>query len=133
MNENTQNENTRENNLREKGAAEIKKIGGGLKNQFTGFMDFIRTQGVVGFAVAFIIGGAVSLLVKSGIDNIVNPILGVVLGRAKDLADSFIPFFGAKIMWGKFLNDLVNFLVLAAIIYFGVKKLRLDRLDKPKA
>jgi large conductance mechanosensitive channel len=125
MNENIQN-------IEKKGIEGVKKIGGGLKNQFSGFMDFIRTQGVIGFAVAFILGGAVSLLVKSGIDNIVNPILGVILGRAKDLADSFIPFFGAKIMWGKFVNDLINFFVLTAVVYFGIKKIGLDKLDKPK-
>lgn len=119
-------------NIKEKGVEGVRKIGGGLRGQFTGFIDFIRTQGVVGFAVAFIVGGAVSLLVKSGIDNIVNPVLGIVLGRAKDLADSYIAFFGAKIMWGKFLNDLINFLVLAAVVYFGVKKFGLDKLDKPK-
>jgi large conductance mechanosensitive channel len=125
MNENIQN-------IEKKGVEGVKKIGNGLKGQFSGFMDFIRTQGVIGFAVAFILGGAVSLLVKSGIDNIINPVLGIVLGRAKDLADSFIPFFGAKIMWGKFVNDLINFLILAAVVYFGIKKIGLDKLDKPK-
>jgi large conductance mechanosensitive channel len=118
--------------LEKKGIEEAKKIGGGIKSQLAGFWDFIRTQGVVGVAVAFILGGAISLLVKSGIDNVVNPVLGVVLGRAKDLADSFIPFFGAKIMWGKFVNDFINFLVLAAVVYFGIKKIGLDKLDKPK-
>jgi len=124
------NENIK--NIEQKGIEEAKKIGSGVKNQFTDFMDFIRKQGIIGFAVAFILGGAISLLVKSGIDNVVNPILGVFLGRAKDLADSFIPFFGAKIMWGKFVNDLINFLVLAAVVYFGIKKLGLEKLDKPK-
>lgn len=125
MNENIQN-------LEKKGVEEVKKIGNGVKNQFADFIDFIRKQGIIGFAIAFILGGAISLLVKSGIDNLVNPILGVLLGRAKDLADSYIGFFGAKIMWGKFVNDLINFLVLAILVYFGVKKFHLDKLDKPK-
>jgi large conductance mechanosensitive channel len=125
MNENIQN-------LEKKGVEEVKKIGNGVRNQFSEFIDFIRKQGIVGFAIAFILGGAISVLVASLINNLVNPILGVLLGRAKDLADSYIAFFGAKIMWGKFVNDLINFLVLAAIVYFGVKKMGLDKLDKPK-
>jgi large conductance mechanosensitive channel len=124
------NENIK--NIEKKGVEEVKKIGVGVKNQFSEFIDFIRKQGIVGFAIAFILGGAISVLVASLINNLVNPILGVLLGRAKDLADSYTAFFGAKIMWGKFVNDLINFLVLAAIVYFGVKKLGLDKLDKPK-
>ncbi len=64
--------------------------------------------------------------------NIVNPILGVILGSAKDLAANSINFFGGNIMYGKFLNDLINFIVIALVVYYGVKKLGLDKLDKPK-
>jgi large conductance mechanosensitive channel len=110
----------------------VKKIGIGAKRQFSEFIDFIRRQGIVGFAIAFILGGAISALVASIISNLVNPILGVVLGRAKDMADAYINFFGGKIMYGKLLNDFINFFVLAAVVYFGVKKLGLDKLDKPK-
>lgn len=114
------------------GVEGVKKVGTGIKNQFSDFVDFIRRQGIVGFAVAFILGGAVSALVASIVTNLVNPILGVVLGRAKDLADTYIAFFGAKIMYGKFINDVINFFVIALVVYFGVKKLGLDKLDKPK-
>jgi large conductance mechanosensitive channel len=110
----------------------LRKIGGGVKNQFADFVNFIRTQGVIGFAVAFIIGGAVSALVSSLVINLINPILGVVLGSARDLAANSINFFGGNIMYGKFLNDLINFFVIALVVYFGVKKLHLDKLDKPK-
>jgi large conductance mechanosensitive channel len=119
-------------NIKERGVEGVKKLGGGFKNQITGFIDFIRTQGVVGFAVAFILGGAVSVLVTSLVNNLVNPILGVALGSAKDLAANSLSFFGANIMYGKFLNDLINFFVIAFVVYFGVKKLGLDKLDKPK-
>ena len=110
----------------------VKKVGTGIKNQFSDFIDFIRKQGIVGFAVAFILGGAISALVASIVTNLVNPILGVVLGRAKDLSDTYLAFFGAKVMYGKFINDVINFLVIAFVVYFGVKKLGLDKLDKPK-
>ena len=110
----------------------VKKIGVGTKREFSEFIDFIRRQGIIGLAIAFILGGAISALVASVISNLVNPILGVVLGRAKDMADAYISFFGSKIMYGKLFNDIINFFVLAAVVYFGVKKLGLDKLDKPK-
>lgn len=103
-----------------------------MKNQFNEFVEFIRKQGIVGFAIAFILGGAISALVASIVVNLVNPILGVVLGSAKDLADNYLNFFGGKIMYGKFINDLINFFVIAFVVYFGVKKLGLEKLDKPK-
>ena len=118
--------------LENAGVEGAKKVGAGIKNQFSDFIDFIRSQGIVGFAIAFILGGAISALVASVVTNLVNPVLGVVLGRAKDLADSYIAFFGAKIMYGKFINDVINFLVIALVVYLGVKKLGLDKLDKPK-
>ncbi len=119
-------------NIQEKRVGGIRVIGGGVKNQLTGFFDFIRTQGVVGFAVAFILGGAISTLVTSLVINLVNPVLGVILGSARDLAENSVNFFGGNIMYGKFLNDLINFVVIALVVYFGVKKLGLDKLDKPK-
>lgn len=103
-----------------------------MKKHFADFIDFIRTQGVVGFAVAFILGGAISALVTSLVINLVNPLLGVALGSAKDLAANSWDLFGAHVMYGKFLNDLINFLVIALVVYLGVKKLGLDKLDKPK-
>ena len=110
----------------------VRKVGRSLKNQFTDFVEFIRKQGIIGFAIAFILGGAISVLVASLVSNIVNPILGVLLGKARDMADVYLNFFGGKIMYGKFINDLINFFVIALIVYFGVKKLGLDKLDKPK-
>lgn len=103
-----------------------------MKQQLQGFLDFIRTQGVVGLAVGLILGGAVTTLVTSIVKNLVNPLLGLLLGQAKDLATSSLDILGAKVMYGNFILDLINFIVIALIVYFGVKKLGLDRLDKPK-
>ena len=97
-----------------------------------GFLDFIRTQGVVGFASGFILGGAVSTLVTSFITNIVNPLLSVVLGAAKNLDQYSLAIGPIEIFWGKFTVALVNFLVLALVVYFGIKILRLEKLDKKK-
>lgn len=97
-----------------------------------GFVEFIREQGVIGLAVGFILGGAISKLVASLVNDIVNPIIGIALGAAGDLSKMYIAVGGAKIMWGSFVNAMIDFVVLAGIIYFGVKRLGLDKLDKKK-
>ncbi len=104
-----------------------------VKSQFQGFLDFIRTQGVVGLAVGFILGGAVSTVVKSLVDDIINPILGILLNQAKGLTDMVIKIGEVQIKVGNFINILINFAVISAVVYFGVKILKLDKLDKPKS
>lgn len=103
-----------------------------IKQQLKGFLEFIRTQGVVGLAVGLILGGAVTNLVTSLVKNLVNPLLGLILGQAKNFADMQFRIGGARITYGSFILDLINFIVIAMIVYFGVKKFGLDKLDKPK-
>jgi len=98
-----------------------------------GFLEFIRTQGVVGLAVGFILGGAVSKLVTSLIENIINPVLGVALGAAQGLATANVALGPVMLKWGAFLTTLIDFAVIAGVVYFGVKGLGLEKLDKPKA
>ena len=111
----------------------IAKVG---KSQMKAFSDFIRTQGVVGLAVGLVLGGAVSILVKSLVDNVVMPPLGLLLGSAQGLkglswtmgnTNAGVP---AVLNYGIFLNDFINFVVIALVIYFIVRLLRFDRIDK---
>ena len=97
-----------------------------------GFIEFIREQGVVGLAVGFILGGAVSKVVTSLVTDIINPVLGIILGTMGDLSEAYIPAGNAKIMWGNYVNTSVDFLVIALVVYFGVKIFKLDKLDKKK-
>ena len=97
-----------------------------------GFIEFIREQGVTGLAVGFILGGAVSKLVTSLVNDLVNPLVGVFLGRAGELKKVFFQVGSAKIMWGSFLNSFIDFAIIAFVVYFAVKILKLDKLDKKK-
>jgi large conductance mechanosensitive channel len=97
-----------------------------------GFIEFIRTQGVVGLAVGFILGKAISDVVASIVTDIVNPLIGIVLGRFGELSDLTLKLSTAEITYGKFITILINFIIIAFVVYFGVKKLGLDKLDKPK-
>lgn len=102
-----------------------------MKNKLVGFTDFIREQGVVGLAVGFILGGAVSKIVSSLVENIINPLIGLALGKV-DLADKMIQMGSATLKYGAFISTIVDFIIVAAVIYFGVKALGLDKLDKKK-
>ena len=97
-----------------------------------GFIDFIRERGVVGFAVAFILGGAITKLVASLVTDIVNPILGVVLSKTKSLETMSLKIGQNKVLWGHFVSNCIDFLILALVVYFVVKGLKLEKIDKKK-
>lgn len=113
----------------------IVEVGG---SQLKGFIDFIRLQGVIGLAVGLILGGAASVLVKSLIDNVVMPPVGLLLGSAEGLKGLSITLgetaegLPATLKYGIFLNDLVNFIIIALVVYVTVKILKADKLDKKK-
>jgi large conductance mechanosensitive channel len=94
------------------------------------FMNFVQTQGVVGLAVGLVLGGAVADVVKAIVDDIVNPLVGLLLNSAEGLKAAYFSIGSAKIMYGDLINTLINFVVIAAVIYFGVKKLGLEKMDK---
>jgi len=107
-------------------------------SQIRGFVDFIRTQGVIGLAVGLVLGGAVSVLVKSLVDNVVMPPLGLLLGSAEGIKGLTLEIgrtaAGKPTMWnyGIFINDFINFIVIALVVYLVVHFLKFDRLDKKK-
>lgn len=113
--------------LKEKGSQQLK-----------GFLDFIRSQGVVGLAVGLVLGSSASVLVRSLVDNVVMPPLGLLLGSAEGLKGLIINLGQsasgepAVLAYGVFLNDLINFVTIALVIYFTVKVLKLEKLDKKK-
>lgn len=97
-----------------------------------GFIEFIREQGVMGLAVGFILGGAVSKVVASFVTDIINPILGVLLGMVGGLKDAYFQLGSVRMMWGDFISELIDFTIIALVVYFGVKILRLEKLYKKK-
>lgn len=98
-----------------------------------GFIDFLREQGVIGLAVGFILGGAVSNVVAALVEDIINPIIGLILGGTSALSGMSIHIGSVEIMIGNFIAVLIDFAIVAAVVYFGFKKLGLDKLDKKKA
>lgn len=96
-----------------------------------GFIEFIKSQGVVGLAVGFIMGGSITKLITSFVNDIINPIVGIFIGAA-NLQNSYIQVGRAKIMWGTFVSSLIDFIIIAFIVYFGVKILSFKKSEKEK-
>ena len=96
------------------------------------FLNFIREQGVMGLAIGFILGGAVSKVVASFVEDIINPILGIVLGATGALDTAMLKVGPVEILWGSFVTTLIDFVIIALVIFYGFKFLKLGKLDKKK-
>lgn len=98
---------------------------------FKGFRDFIMRGNVVDLAVAVIIGAAFNQIVNSMVGDVLTPLIGAIFGRP-----DFSGIVIGPIFLGKFINAIVNFLIVAIVIYFGIvvpMKKRQERIDKKKA
>ncbi len=85
-----------------------------------GFKSFIMRGNVVDLAVAVVIGGAFALVVKGLIDGIITPLLAALFGQPNLDSVGAFQLNGADFSIGLVLTPLVNFLFVAAAIYFFV-------------
>lgn len=102
-----------------------------------GFVDFVRSQGVVGLAAGLILGVAAKSLIDSLVNNIFNPLIGLLTGGVSLEHKSLCIKHTAKacetsLGYGRFISDVVSFLIVAAVVYFVIKSLKLDKLDAKK-
>ncbi len=88
---------------------------------FDGFRKFIMRGNVIDLAVAVVIGAAFTLVVNSLVEDIINPMLAAIVGKP-DFSDLTITVRDATIMYGSFITALINFLLVAAAIYFVIIK-----------
>lgn len=88
---------------------------------FDGFKKFIMRGNVIDLAVAVVIGAAFTLVVNSLVDDIINPILAAIVGKP-DFSDLTITLRDSTIMYGSFITAIINFLLVAAAIYFAIVK-----------
>lgn len=97
-----------------------------------GFKAFLKNQGIATLAIGFILGGAISKFVSSLVIDIINPLLNAALGGVDDLANKVIKIGGSTIHYGTFINNGIDFIVLALVVYLGVKLSGMDqeKIDK---
>jgi large conductance mechanosensitive channel len=94
-----------------------------------GFIEFLREKVVVGFAVGFIMGGAVGKLVSALVADIINPLLGLILSRTKNLDAMYFQIASAKIKWGHFLSVLIDFTILSFVVYLLIRAINILKVD----
>jgi large conductance mechanosensitive channel len=82
-----------------------------------GFRDFVLRGNVMDLAVAVIIGAAFTAIVTSLTENIIKPLLGAFIGKP-DFGYLVANVNGGEIKYGNFITAIINFLILAAVVYF---------------
>ena len=102
-----------------------------MKQFLSEFKTFIARGNVMDLAVGVIIGGAFSNITNSLVNDILNPILGIIAGDNEALAALAVQLpGGGALMVGNFINAVLNFLIMAFAVFCLVKAL--NRLHRKK-
>ncbi len=96
------------------------------------FKEFISRGNVVDLAVGVIIGGAFSSIVSSLVNDILMPIIGTILGGI-DFSSLSLKIGDAKICYGMFIQNVIDFLIVAFCVFIFVKCInKLSKLGHKK-
>ena len=88
---------------------------------FTEFKDFLMRGNIVELAVAFVLGVAFAAVVTSLVDDLLMPIIAMIVGKP-DFSDLTFTINDAVFRYGAFLTDVITFVATAAAIFFFVVK-----------
>lgn len=97
---------------------DITRCDANLRGMLSGFRQFILRGNVVDLAVAVVIGAAFGAVVSSFVADILTPLLGLI--GAPDFAEASLTVGAAEVRYGLFLNALIAFLIVGAVIFFFV-------------
>jgi large conductance mechanosensitive channel len=107
-----------------------------VREQVGGFTNFLREYAVVGLAVGFVVGQQANTVAKQLVASFIEPWLQAIFGTSLETAHATIHHAHDPkpilVPWGQFVYVLIEFLVVAVVIYAVVKLLRLDKLKKVK-
>ena len=96
------------------------------------FKTFIARGNVIDLAVGVIIGAAFGKIVTSLVEDLIMPLVGVLMGGF-DFGSLAIKVGGATIKYGSFIQTLVNFLIVAWVIFLMVKVINRLKREEPAA
>ena len=92
------------------------------------FRDFAMRGNVIDLAVAVIIGGAFGKIVASLVGDILMPLIGLLLGGI-NFADLAFTVGGAQVKYGAFIQNIIDFIIIAFVIFLMVRAM--NRMKKP--
>jgi large conductance mechanosensitive channel len=96
------------------------------------FKDFLFRGNIVELAVAFVVGLAFAAVVNSLVENLLMPVIAMIIGKP-DFSDLTFTINDAVFRYGVFLTDLIQFVAIAAAVFFFVVKpvqAMLDRMQR---
>ena len=112
--------------------AKLKNVAG----HGSGFVTFIREQGVIGLAVGLAIGAAAGDTVKKLVEAFISPLVQFIVGSGDKLSTAHyeLELWGrhADFQWGAFVSSAISLLATAFVIYLIIHGLKLDKIDKKK-
>jgi large conductance mechanosensitive channel len=97
------------------------------------FRQFLSQGNVIDLAVAVIIGGAFGAIINSLVNDILMPIIGIILGGI-DFSSLSLQVGEAVILYGNFIQAIINFLIIALVIFLIVRSYnKLQGADEEEA
>ena len=84
------------------------------------FKEFISRGNMMDLAVGVIIGAAFIAIVNSLVKDLINPLIGLFIGKI-DLSNLKFTIGEATFKYGSFLNAVINFLIIALVVFFLIK------------
>ena len=91
----------------------------GIKKFFEEFKAFAMRGNVLDMAVGVVIGGAFTAIVTALVDDVINPLIGLFFKA--DFSDVVISLGGSSIKIGEFVNSVINFLIVAFVLFVVIK------------
>lgn len=95
------------------------------------FKEFLQRGNVIDLAVAVIIGVAFGAIITSLVNDILMPIIGILLGKV-DFASLSIQVGDAVVLYGNFIQAIVNFVIIALVIFLIVRSYNKLQEEEPE-
>ena len=100
------------------------------------FFDFLKTFGIIGLAIAFVIGQASSKLITALVEDIINPLIGLFLpsGSLEQLSAKVTGAYGSisEFKYGAFISNIIDFLIIALVVFVAYKALSKYKIVEDK-